>query len=104
MKTASIFFALSMLFTTSAFAGGALLCTSSSTGACKGRGYCCYEGSESDGDKTCKKLGCVRGGTGSCPTAANVSSCGSRDKASLTPPNDAPRYVSMEDKALPWCI
>ena len=58
----------------------ALLCTSSSTGACSGKQYCCYSGSESDGDKYCKKLGCVRGGTGSCPTAANVKSCGTRDK------------------------
>ena len=58
----------------------ALLCTSSSTGACSGKQYCCYTGSESDGDKYCKQLGCVRGGTGSCPTAANVKSCGTRNK------------------------
>jgi hypothetical protein len=61
-----------------------------STGACKGRQYCCYKGSESDGDKFCKNLGCVRGGTSSCPDAANVSSCGTRDKAS--------------ELDLPWCI
>ncbi|MCC6809696.1 MAG: hypothetical protein IT381_19870 [Deltaproteobacteria bacterium] len=102
MKFAALFLA-SMLYSASAFAGGALICTSSSTGACKGRSYCCYEGSESDGDKACKKLGCVRGGTSSCPTAANVTSCGSRDKASLMPEQPV-RPVSAEDKALPWCI
>lgn len=58
----------------------ALLCTSSSTGACKDKPYCCYSGNESDGDKYCKQQGCVRGGTGSCPTAANVKSCGTRVK------------------------
>lgn len=58
----------------------ALLCTSSSTGACAGKGYCCYSGNESAGDKFCKAQGCVRGGTGSCPTAANVKSCGTRTK------------------------
>ena len=57
----------------------AIICKSDSTGKCKGRQYCCYSGSESDGDKYCKDLGCVRGGTSSCPTAANVSSCGTRD-------------------------
>jgi hypothetical protein len=62
-----------------AFADGAIICKSDSSGACSGRQYCCYSGSESDGDKYCKKLGCVRGGTSSCPTAANVSSCGTRD-------------------------
>lgn len=62
-----------------AFADGAIICKSESTGACKGRQYCCYSGSESDGDKYCKAQGCVRGGTSSCPTAANVSSCGTRD-------------------------
>ncbi len=76
---------------TSAFAGDpAIICKSDSTGACKGRKYCCYKGSSSDGDKYCKNLGCKRGGTSSCPTAANVSSCGTRDKAS--------------EMDLPWCI
>lgn len=103
MKLMLALFAATVLYTTSAFAGGALICTSSSTGACKGRSYCCYEGSESDGDKSCKALGCVRGGTSSCPTAANVSSCGSRDKASVMP-STPERYVSAEDHALPWCI
>jgi hypothetical protein len=41
-----------------AFADGAIICTSDSTGACAGRQYCCYAGSESDGDKFCKSLGC----------------------------------------------
>lgn len=62
-----------------AFADGAIICKSDSAKQCKGRQYCCYTGNESDGDKKCKELGCVRGGTSSCPTAANVSSCGSRD-------------------------
>ena len=62
-----------------AFADGAIICKSDSSGACAGRQYCCYKGSESDGDKYCKSLGCSRGGTSSCPTAANVSSCGTRD-------------------------
>lgn len=78
-------------FSTPAFAGdNAIICKSDSTGACKGRQYCCYKGSQSDGDKYCKNLGCKRGGTSSCPTAANVSSCGTRDKAS--------------EMDLPWCI
>ncbi|MCA9549356.1 MAG: hypothetical protein KC933_04925 [Myxococcales bacterium] len=78
-------------FSSVALAGdNAIICKSDSTGACKGRQYCCYKGSESDGDKYCKNLGCVRGGTSSCPTAANVSSCGTRDKAS--------------ELDLPWCI
>jgi len=78
-------------FSTPAFANDrAIICKSDSTGACKGRQYCCYKGSESDGDKYCKNLGCKRGGTSSCPTAANVSSCGTRDKAS--------------ELDLPWCI
>ncbi len=68
-----------MAFSGLAFADGAIICKSESTGSCKGRQYCCYSGSESDGDKFCKKQGCVRGGTSSCPTAANVSSCGTRD-------------------------
>lgn len=84
--------ALVMFATSPAFAGDpAIICKSDSTGACKGRQYCCHKGmSSSDGDKYCKKLGCNRGGTGSCPTAANVSSCGTRDKAS--------------ELDLPWCI
>jgi hypothetical protein len=72
--------AASILFGSAALADGAIICKSESTGACSGRQYCCYSGSESDGDKYCQKLGCVRGGTSSCPTAANVSSCGTRDQ------------------------
>ena len=75
-----IFFTLSLLLASAvAYADGAIICTHDSKGACAGRQYCCYSGSESDGDKKCKDLGCVRGGTSSCPTAANVSSCGTRD-------------------------
>ena len=76
--------ALAVAFIPVASAGDpAIICTSDSTGKCKGRKYCCYPSgmSQSDGDKYCKKLGCKRGGTSSCPTAANVSSCGTRDKA-----------------------
>ena len=62
-----------------AFADGAIICKKESTGGCKDRQYCCYSGGESDGDKYCKEKGCVRGGTSSCPNAANVSSCGTRD-------------------------
>ncbi|MBL8957007.1 MAG: hypothetical protein JNK82_39910 [Myxococcaceae bacterium] len=71
---------LAMTFGAAAFADGAIICKSDSTNECKDRQYCCYQGSESDGDKYCKAKGCVRGGTSSCPTAANVSSCGTRDK------------------------
>ena len=74
-----LFFAGLMLLSSVAFADGAIICKSESKGACEKRAYCCYSGSESDGDKKCKELGCVRGGTSSCPTAANVSSCGTRD-------------------------
>ena len=75
-----------------AYAGApAIICKSDSTNACKNRKYCCHAGMDSSaGDKYCKKLGCKRGGTSSCPTAANVSSCGTRDKASSV--------------NLPWCI
>lgn len=59
----------------------AILCDSSgSTGSCSGKHYCCYSGNESSGDKYCKQQGCKRTGTGSCPTAANVKSCGTRVK------------------------
>jgi hypothetical protein len=82
---------LTLLAVRSAWADGAIICRAESTGACKGRQYCCYAGnSESDGDRYCKSLGCVRGGTSSCPTAANVSSCGTRDK--------------VDELELPWCI
>jgi len=71
----------------------AIICKSDSTGACSGRQYCCYSSgmSESDGDKYCKNLGCKRGGTSACPTAANVSSCGTRDKKC-----SAPNYLDAE--------
>jgi hypothetical protein len=61
----------------------AIICTSDSTDKCAGRQYCCYPSgmSSSDGEQYCKKLGCKRGGTSSCPTAANVKSCGTRDKS-----------------------
>lgn len=71
-----------------AFADGAIICKNDSSGACAGRQYCCYKGSESDGDKYCKNLGCSRGGTSSCPTAANVSSCGTRDQKLQSLPED----------------
>jgi len=75
--------ALLVAFTPMAQAGDpAIICKSDSTGKCQGRQYCCYPKgmSTSEGEKYCKKLGCKRGGTSSCPTAANVSSCGTRDK------------------------
>jgi hypothetical protein len=72
-----------------ALADGAIICRPESTAACKGRQYCCYAGPESEGSKYCKALGCVRGGTASCPSAANVSSCGTRDKA--------------DELDVPWC-
>jgi hypothetical protein len=71
--------AAALLVSGFAFADGAIICTKDSKDSCKDRSYCCYSGSESDGDKYCKAQGCVRGGTSSCPTAANVSSCGTRD-------------------------
>ena len=78
MKT---FVAGLLLLSSVALADGAIICKQAdSKGACKDRASCCYTGSESDGDKKCKELGCARGGTSSCPTAANVSSCGTRDK------------------------
>jgi hypothetical protein len=81
MKIIALTFILAAGLTGGAYAGDkALLCTSDSNGACSGKQYCCYSGSESDGDKFCKQLGCKRGGTGSCPTAANVKSCGTRNK------------------------
>lgn len=88
-----------MAMSSMAYAGGAIICKSDSTGKCAGRQYCCYNGSQSDGDKYCKKLGCRRGGTGSCPTAANVKSCGTRDKGSVEP--DVKQKTELD---LPWCI
>ena len=71
--------AFGLMLSALAYADGAIICGKDSTDACKGREYCCYTGSESDGDKYCAKLGCKRGGTSLCPNAANVSSCGTRD-------------------------
>ena len=89
MKLLTVVFAavsLMLVYLPAASAGDpAIICKSDSTGACSGRKYCCYSSSmgSSDGDKYCKKLGCKRGGTSSCPTAANVSSCGTRDHKSF---------------------
>jgi hypothetical protein len=80
IKLTAIAFLMATGLAGAVHAGDALICTSSSTGACSGKQYCCYSGSQSDGDKYCKKLGCRRGGTSSCPTAANVKSCGTRTK------------------------
>jgi hypothetical protein len=77
-----------------AYGDGAIICTSDSTGACAGKQYCCYKGGESEGDKMCKQLGCKRGGTSSCPTAANVHSCGSR--VNLRP-------LQMTE-SIDWCV
>ncbi|OGQ79322.1 MAG: hypothetical protein A2289_06885 [Deltaproteobacteria bacterium RIFOXYA12_FULL_58_15] len=95
-----------MLFAPNASAGApALICTSDSTGACSGRQYCCYEGMDnSAGDKYCKDLGCKRGGTSSCPTAANVSSCGTRDKSSSEPTDPEPVAKPQASTKIPWCI
>lgn len=46
-----------------------LMCSSSSTGACKGARQCV--GSR----KACRKKGCKITGTSSCSTAANVKKC-----------------------------
>ena len=91
--TAIVTFLCALALSVPAFAGDpAIICKSDSSGACSGRKYCCYPSSmsQSDGGSYCKKLGCKRGGTSSCPTAANVSSCGTRDKSS--------------ELDLPWCI
>lgn len=88
--------ALGLFGTSSAFAGGAIICTSDSSGACAGKQYCCYSGNESEGDKFCKALGCRRGGTSSCPTAANVKSCGTR-VVNVTP-KDLPK------EQIAWCV
>jgi len=88
--------ALGLFASSSAFADGAIICTSDSSGACSGKQYCCYSGSESDGDKYCKNLGCHRGGTSSCPNAANVKSCGTRT-VSVQPKN--PPTVQIA-----WCV
>ncbi len=82
-----------------ASADGAIICKSDSTGACAGKQYCCYSGSESDGDKFCKSLGCNRGGTSSCPTAANVHSCGTRNVSTppvMSDPADPRSLMSMQ--------
>lgn len=93
----SLSLALSLFgLSSSALAGGAIICTSDSSGACSGKQYCCYSGSESDGDKFCKSLGCRRGGTSSCPTAANVKSCGTR-VVSVQPEQQAPTQIA-------WCV
>ena len=87
----SLIFALVTGLSALAHGGGAIICTGDSKGACEGKQYCCYSGSESDGDKMCKQLGCRRGGTSSCPTAANVKSCGTRVNV---------RQVVQD---IPWC-
>jgi len=78
-------------------ADGAIICTSDSKGACAGRPYCCYSGGESEGDKYCQNLGCRRGGTSSsCPNAANVKSCGTR--------NVGMNQLPVKDTEIAWCI
>lgn len=101
----SLFLVLGLLsLAPRAFADGAIICTGDSTGACKGRQYCCYTGGESDGDKFCKNLGCYRGSTSSCPTAANVSSCGTRDVKASFMPAPEPMLSMASDDTIPWCI
>lgn len=107
MKIAAILFvgvACSLLYIPKALSSApALICTSDSTGQCAGRQYCCYEGmSDSDGDKYCKNLGCRRGGTASCPTAANVKSCGTRDKSSVEP--NQITIDTLTNTLVPLCI
>lgn len=85
-----------LALTSNALADGAIICTSDSKGACEGKQYCCYSGGESEGDKFCKSLGCHRGGTSSCPTAANVKSCGTRNVSYEPPAQTPPLQVA-------WC-
>jgi hypothetical protein len=87
---------MTMAAASSARPHGAIICASDSKGACAGRQYCCYSGSESDGDKYCQSLGCHRGGTSSCPTAANVKSCGTRNVSMNPPP--------AKDTEIAWCF
>lgn len=95
--TALAFSLLTMALAPSVRADGAIICTSDSKGACAGRQYCCYHGGESEGDKYCQSLGCRRGGTsGSCPTAANVKSCGTRNVGMNQP--------TVKDTEIAWCI
>jgi hypothetical protein len=97
--TALAFSFLTIALAPAVRADGAIICTGDSTGACAKRPYCCYTGSESDGDKYCQQLGCRRGGTsGSCPTAANVPSCGTRNVAV----NQS--KVQARDTEIAWCI
>lgn len=61
-----------------ASAGTCFICKSSdSKDKCSGAQYCKSEsGSDTSEDrKKCQKAGCAIGGTGSCPTAANVKVC-----------------------------
>ena len=97
MLTALAFSLLTMAMAPAVRADGAILCTGDSKGACAGRPYCCYSGSESDGDKYCQNLGCRRGGTSSsCPNAANVKSCGTRNVGMNQP--------AVKDTEIAWCI
>jgi hypothetical protein len=60
------------------------ICTSGSSGACSGAGYCkSNSGTDtSDARKHCKEQGCTIGGTASCPTGANIKVCSA---ATFTP-------------------
>ena len=86
-----------------AFADGAIICTGDSSGACKGRSYCCYHGGESEGDKYCQNLGCRRGGTSSCPTGHGSTchrACSTAPRGS-TSATTTPRSAGPPSRARP---
>ena len=85
-------------FSGSALAADCLICTSSSTGTCSGANYCKAGGGGTDSDarKKCKAAGCAIGGTGSCPTAANVKVCTAQLMTPLRPQKKQLAVV------LPW--
>lgn len=82
----------------SALAADCLICTSASTGSCAGANYCKAGGGGTDSDarKKCTAAGCKVGGTGSCPTAANVKVCVAQ---LMTPDRPQKKQLAV---VLPW--
>lgn len=85
-------------FSASAMAADCLICTSDSGGSCSGAQYCKAGsgGTDSDARKKCQAAGCKIGGTGSCPTAANVKVCVAQY---MTPADQQRRQIAV---VLPW--
>ncbi len=77
-----------------ALADTCFICTSGSSGECGDAKYCHGGGKDtSDARRKCRDAGCKIGGTGSCPTAANVKVCKVADGPKLPKTHRFARYT-----------